>query len=447
MQGGLTTRTKPDRRRGAMTWWALGSVAAILFAGCSNASVAGQPSSSPAASASSAPGVTAHQISVGSVATLSGDLAADFAPIVPGVRAYFDMVDAHGGVDGRKIVLTKALDDDTVDNEQVTRTLIQQDHVFALVGEATAFFTGAQFLVQTGTPTFGYALSNDWTPAKNMFAAYGSVIDYTTTESFFPYIAHQLHSRVAALVAYGVPQSADECTDAALALRKYGVDVGYSDLAVPIGSSLSSDVVHMKQAGVDLVISCMDVPGNLDLSRAIQQNGMTGVKQLWLDGYDLPTLRQYTSLMQNTFFLVQHVPFQANSQFPNEFPGLQQYIATMNRYEPAYTYNEVAMEGWLNAALFVQGLRDVKGSLTQKKLIDAINHITRFTADGLTTPTNWEIAHVRDTSPSCETFVAAKGTTFKVVFNRGKDIWVCFPTKGRVNPDDPVAPPLGAPGT
>ncbi len=396
---------------------------------------------------SNAPGVSAHQINVGAVATLSGDLAADFAPIVPGVRAYFDMINAEGGVDGRKIVLTKALDDGTVNNEAVTRTLVQQDHVFALVGEATAFFTGQPFLVQSDTPTFGFATENDWTPAKNLFAAYGSVVDYSTTEPFFPYIANKLHARVAAVIAYGVPQSADECRDAVHALGEYGVSVGYSDLSVSFGESLSSDVVHMKQAGVDFVISCMDVPGNLDLSRAIQQNGLVGVKQLWLDGYDLPTLRQYPSLMQNTYFLVQHVPFQAAAEFPGAFPGLENYIKTMNRYEPADTYSEVAISGWLNAALFVAGLKAAGPSPTQQKLISAINHITAFTAGGITTPTNWEVAHLHSTSPSCETFVEAVGDNFKVVFNHGKDLWVCFPTTGHVNIARPVAPPPGSPGT
>ncbi len=426
-----------------MTWWALVSVAAVLIAGCSNA-----PSSpgSSSSSGSSAPGVSAHQVSVGAVATLSGGLAADFAPIVPGVRAYFDMVNAEGGVNGRKVVLSKVLDDGTVNNDAVTRTLIQQDHVFALVGEATAFFTGQPFLVQSGTPTFGFATENDWTPAPNLFAAYGSVIDYATTEPFFPYIAHQVGAHVAAVVAYGVPQSADECSAAVKALQEYGVNVGYTDLSVQLGGSLSSDVVHMKQAGVDFVISCLDVPGNLDLSRAIQQNGLTGVSQLWLDGYDLPTLRHYTSLMQHTYFLVQHVPFQAAKQFPGAFPGLENYIKTMDRYEPAYTYNEVAMSGWLSAALFVAGLRAAGPSPTQHKLISAINHMTNFTGGGITQPVNWEIAHVRTTSPACETFVEAVGDNFKVVFNRGRHLWVCFPTSGHVDLSHPVAAPAGTPG-
>jgi hypothetical protein len=126
---------------------------------------------------------------------------------------------------------------------------------------------------------------------------------------------------------------------------------------------------------------------------------------------------------------------------------MRQYISVMNKYEPAYTYNEVALEGWVSAALFVAGLRAAGPSLTQEKLVSAINHITAFTANGLTTRTNWTVAHIEVTPPSCETFVAAVGDTFKVVFNRGSDIWVCFPTKGRADLAHPVHPPPGAPGT
>ena len=31
--------------------------------------------------------------------------------------------------------------------------------------------------------------------------------------------------------------------------------------------------------------------------------------------------------MQHTYFLVQHVPFEAATQFPGAFPGLDTYIA------------------------------------------------------------------------------------------------------------------------
>jgi branched-chain amino acid transport system substrate-binding protein len=415
----------------------------VVLAGCANAS--NNPSKS---NTSSAPGVTATRIDVGALATLSSGIAADFAPIVPGVQAYFDMVNAHGGVDGRRLVLSHVLDDggNPTTDLDLARTLVQQDHVFAIVGVATAFFGAAPFLVQSDTPTFGYATENNWMPAPNLFAAYGSVLSYSSTTPEFVFIAKRLHATSAAVIAYDVPQSADECQGAANALQAHGVHVSYTDLAVPYGSDLSSDVVHMKQAGVDFVASCMDVPGNIDMSRLLEQNGLSGVKQLWLDGYDETTLRQYSSLMQDTYFLVEHVPFQAAPQFPGAFPGLSGYIAEMNKYEPKYTFNEVAMDGWLSAALFVAGLRAVGPDLTQQKLIRAINHIGAFTAGGLETPVNWATAHSTITSPSCEAYVSVRGDSFHVAFNRGKDVWVCFPLHGPYNVDRPVLPPHGSPG-
>ena len=140
-----------------------------LLSSCANAP------DSATLSTGSAPGISATQVSVGALATQSGPLAADFGAIVPGVKAYFSWINAHGGVWGRRIVLTHNADDGGVPSNNATqaRLLVQQDHVFAIVGVATAFFTGAAFLAQTGTPTFGYATQNEWSGPKNLFAAYG----------------------------------------------------------------------------------------------------------------------------------------------------------------------------------------------------------------------------------------------------------------------------------
>jgi branched-chain amino acid transport system substrate-binding protein len=395
-----------------------------------------------------APGITAHQVQVGALATLSGPIAADFAAIVPGVEAYFDMVNAKGGVDGRKLVLAEKYDDasQATVNAQLARTLVQQNHVFAVVGVATAFFGGASFLSSTSTPTFGYVTEDNWSPAANMFGAYGSLLSFTTTEPFYPYVAKQLGARSVSVIAYNVPQSADGCQAAVDGLEKYGVHIAYADLSHPYGNDLSSDVVHMKQAGTDLVVSCMDETGNIALSRALQQNGLGGVNQLWFDGYDRSELAQYSALMQHTYFLVQHVPFEAAKEFPAAFPGLDTYIATMNRYEPADTYSEVALDGWLSADLFVRGLRAAGPDPTQAGVVRAINRLSAYTAGGLTTPVDWTVGHTKVTSPTCQSFVEAVGTSFKVVFNHGSKIFVCFPTGKTANLSAPVPPPAGTPG-
>src|SRR5580704_5331629 len=124
------------------------------------------------------PGVTSNQITVGSIVNATGPLSSDFAPIVNGVQAYFSMINSEGGVAGRKLKLADQEDDQgsPTTDLSVAQKLVQQDHVFAVVGVGTPFFGGASYLAQTGTPTFGYAVSTDWAKRPTLFADYGSVL-------------------------------------------------------------------------------------------------------------------------------------------------------------------------------------------------------------------------------------------------------------------------------
>jgi branched-chain amino acid transport system substrate-binding protein len=216
---------------------------------------------------------------------------------------------------------------------------------------------------------------------------------------------------------------------------------------------MTSDVLRMKQAHVDFVVACMDVNGNLQLARTIRQNGMGEVPQFWLDGYDTSTLAANGPLMTNTFFLVQHVPFEAAREFPGTFPGLEHYLSVMHHFAPSVATNEVAVEGWISAALFVEGLRIAGPHPTQSAVIRAINRIGSFTADGIMLPVDWRVAHTGVTPPSCTSYSKTATTSsgrqeFQVAFNHGTDVWTCFPVDQRkVNLAEPVPAPPGVPGT
>jgi hypothetical protein len=86
-----------------------------------------------------------------------------------------------GGVDGRKIYLKYQADDtgSPTDDTTQARNLVEQDHVFAVVGVGTPFFDGASFFAAEGTPAFGYVVSQDWNNHPDLFGAYGSYLDYT----------------------------------------------------------------------------------------------------------------------------------------------------------------------------------------------------------------------------------------------------------------------------
>ena len=73
--------------------------AAMIAAGCGSSS---SSSSSSGAATASAPGITATQILIGSHQPLTGPAAPGYSEIAPASNAYFQYVNAHGGVNGRK---------------------------------------------------------------------------------------------------------------------------------------------------------------------------------------------------------------------------------------------------------------------------------------------------------------------------------------------------------
>lgn len=87
-----------------------------------------------AAGSAGTPGVTAKTITIGGTFPLTG--AAQLYGVIPKAEnAYFQYVNAHGGVNGRKIVF-KYYDDgyNPAQTVPLTKKLVQQDHVFAVYG-------------------------------------------------------------------------------------------------------------------------------------------------------------------------------------------------------------------------------------------------------------------------------------------------------------------------
>jgi branched-chain amino acid transport system substrate-binding protein len=97
------------------------------------AACGGNSGSSSGALQASAPGVTTKTITIGSHQPLTGIAAPGYDEIAPASNAYFQYVNAHGGVFGRKIVY-KYLNDqyNSSITTTVVRQLILQDHVFAI---------------------------------------------------------------------------------------------------------------------------------------------------------------------------------------------------------------------------------------------------------------------------------------------------------------------------
>jgi branched-chain amino acid transport system substrate-binding protein len=389
------------------------------------------------------PGVTANSINVASLSTQTGALAGDFGAMLPGVEAYFKYIDSMGGVNGRMLNLSYKLDDESNPSQysQLVHTAIDQDHAFGLVGVATAFFS-PNYLAQTCTPTYGYNVTGNWSGPPNLYSTGGTALYYPEIAYYIAYLMKRINVRSFATLAYGVAASSDACAAANSGLTKAGLTQAYTDLSVPLGGNVTPDVQQIKSSGAQLVISCMDVTDNVSLARGIQQYGVK-TKQFWLNGSDQSTLDHYGSLMQGVYFGIQHVPLTAPVKY---YPGLQTYLTAMRKYAPASVGDELAIQGWASAALFVQGVKNAGSNLTQANVVKQDNMLTTWTANGLYLPIDWTTSHTTATT-FCSAYIQVQGNKYNPVLGQGHQVFVCFNiNKANPVPTNPV-PEISPPGT
>lgn len=392
------------------------AVAITFVAACSNANSSGGTASGRA-------GVDAHEIRVGGLAAVTGPLGDEYAPIFDGAQAYFDMVNEQGGVFGRKIKLVAKLDDqtDAARNVAQARALVEQHHVFAVIPVASPLFPGGKYLGAQGIPTFGWNVNPEWSSGPSLFGEKGSFLDFSGTFPYYGYWGKSVGAKKVAILAYNVSQARDCAAGAEKSYKKYGFDVVFNDASIPFGTpSLDADVQRMKEANVDAVSICMDITGGTLLSKTLRRAGLANVKQLWLNGYDSDSLAHFADLYEGVYFHTTFVPFESASLSP----GLTQFLDEMRKHKPNTKISEVVLAGWINADLFVTGLKAAGKDLTRLKLIDAINVISNYTANQIVAPIDWRVQHTAPNPTDCDAFVQAQHGKFAPVL---KQPFACYP--------------------
>ncbi len=390
------------------------------------------------------------RIVVGGLASQTGPLPAFFAPVLTGAQVYIDMVNDSGGVNGRRIDFAYKLDDQSspsVDASQARR-LVDQDHVFGVVAVATPSFSGATYLASHNVPTFGLNVNpnSQWLAGPSMYGHAGSFTDFTAPVVTAAFLAEQHNVHAAAVLAYNVAQSQQGCQGVLNAFTRYNVPVVFRDTSIPApATDLHADVTRMKNDGVDMVVSCMDLGGNVLLSNTMQQSGMQGVTNFWFDGYDEQAVQEHAAAMQGAYFLLTHVPFEVTQLYPGVYPGMDQFQAMLKRYAPGTAVSEAAFAGWTSADLFVTGLRAIGRDVTRTRLVETINRISHFTANGAISPVDWRTAHKPVNAPiNCTAFVQVQNGHFVPVYGSPASVFSCFPVPPPAHPPVTQVVPLPA---
>jgi branched-chain amino acid transport system substrate-binding protein len=158
------------------------AAAAALVAGCSSPPSAGASSTGAATSQQAAPG----SIPVGVVGTFSGPEGTTTGSSKLAIEAWADAVNAAGGIGGHRVQLYLEDDAGNPSTSLVeVKTLVQQDHVVAIVGEESiSAQPWAAYVQSQGVPVIGgnsaelsFLTSQDfYTVGGNLLADYYGVV-------------------------------------------------------------------------------------------------------------------------------------------------------------------------------------------------------------------------------------------------------------------------------
>jgi branched-chain amino acid transport system substrate-binding protein len=438
----LDRRPAPYRRV-----FVVGVMLGLLLTACGNAgdddasspTTTSRAGGEPTVEISGVPGVTDDEIRFAALSTKAnnplGTCILDC--FVDGIEAYFDYRNSEGGVHGRKLVLSKIVDDELGQNQPKALEVISANDTFATISYPL-LATGFAEFAKERIPLYGtYVQSPERNGHETIFGN-REVLCAACPQRWYPYVAKLAKATKVGILAYGV---ADIAKQAAAGLRrsfeKYGDDIGGAevvyfkdDLPFGIPNGVGPEVTAMKREGVDLIFPAMDLNAVKTLAQELQRQGVRNdVTILNANLYDQKFVKEAGELFDGDFIIPIFRPFEAN-------PGgsaLGQYLEWMEKSGSELTEN--AMVGWINADLAYQGIKAAGPQFDREKVIAATNEFTDYTADGLTQPIDWTRQHDAPTPDDlltngpefdCFPLVRVKDGEFEVVGERSKP-WLCWP--------------------
>lgn len=322
----------------------------------------------------SVPGVTATEIVVGTHMPLTGPASPGYSKIAPATKAYFDHVNANGGVHGRKI--TYRIKDDgynPANTQQVVRELVLQDKVFAILnGLGTPTHTGVlDFLKTNRVPDLFVASgSRSWNQPEKYPGTFGFNPDYTIEGKI---LSAYIKGNLAGQKVCFLGQDDDFGRDSLAGVeRVLGVDgVAVKQTYVPTNTNVGPQIGAFK-AGACQVVVLATVPGFTALS--LGTAARIGFRPQWVVsnvGGDYATLAgrlgEAKGLLEGVLG-ANYLPFAANASDP----WIRLFTKVNAERNGGVPMDGNVIYGMSVGYLFVQALLKAGKDLTRDGIIAAV---------------------------------------------------------------------------
>ncbi|MBT2490354.1 ABC transporter substrate-binding protein [Streptomyces sp. ISL-96] len=330
-----------------------------------------------------------------------------------GARAYFDALNADGGIDGRKVEVFTCDDGGSgVGNNDCVHKLLDERKVFALVATTALEYAGAPRVAAAGVPDIGgQPIGPAYDTYPHLYGIYGSDAPrtggkpgwngtlYGGTE-VYRYFKREQGARTAAVVAYNQASSAAYARLIIKGLKDegYRVVTEQVDFALPNFRAVAAD---LKDQGVDLVFDAMDTHGNAQLCEAMDAVGVEVTAKV-------TNVQNWSSAVPRDF---RNAPRCRNALWVTGasrnyedagHPAVREFREAMGEKNKDRPLSQWQLEGWAAAMWFADAAKSCGRQLTRACVEAYLNREEPYTARGLLLPVSFRrLAEPPETRRTC----------------------------------------------
>jgi branched-chain amino acid transport system substrate-binding protein len=331
-------------------------------------------------------GVTATSIDTGSPIAASGPLPGAQLGTFLGGKAYYAMVNASGGVFGRKLNTTRMETGfDANQGQAVCTKYIPK--MFALVAtqsnvDAACF----QQVKSTAIPWIGSWFDPEFYTIPNALANVSTTPPGTYTDTACKLYKKANPSISKAAILWVNTAGIEEFVKSEVACWKNaGVSVVYNYGADPQAPNMTPFVLQAKSKGADIMDAfAVDVTQASRIAQAMQQQGWNPPLKTNYAVYDQKWHKLAGAAAEGwqTTLTYGTAPF-LDPAAMEKIPGGKKFEYWFKKVNPKQPVDTFAVEGWMAASFFVQGLIDAGPNITRAKLLAALNAIPEWDNDGM----------------------------------------------------------------
>ncbi len=350
------------------------------------------------------PGLTAKKIVIGATFPLTGPVAG-YAPIATGIKTYFSYINARRGPDGKRGIMGRQVDFKVYDDGynpantvQFTRKLVEEDKVFAIVGQlgTEPVLAARPYLNQQRVPQSLVATgaSNWGTQYKEYPWTIGWQVDYIAEGRLYGQHIKANHSGKKIAVLY---QNDDYGKNYLLGLRSV-LGKQYADANIVSQQAfevtqpnVTSEMARIRASGATIFMIFATPPSTIRAyatGKALGYNpeqiylNSVAATAFWLNiavaSAGMPYVNGSLSITSGKD---PSNPAQAND------PAIQEYKRLMAKYAPgANANNALHLYGFGLAETFVQAMYRAGKNPTRASYMNALlsfNSTNRFLLNGV----------------------------------------------------------------